>query len=564
MARALAERGIPFVVKGLDVFETAVIRDLLACLAAVASLSDSEALFRVAALPMFGVDGDAMRSALAAASREASFASLLPKIPGGGRVLAAVEKARGYAASVNWEAAQVCAFVVRAFGFSESDDPVRILREFVEKWHTRPITESGSLEEFIDYVDLFREAGGTLELPVPAAEGAVQLMTAHSAKGLEFETVFVLRANSGSFPMGYREAVFEFPQALREMPLADDSKQIHAEEERRLFYVALTRARDSLRVYARPGKGKDTTPAGLLRGIMNSALAADCWRQRPARPFTATIEAGAAPASGVATLAADEAAARNRAARFERHLHRRLRHLPDEIQADAGLAHSRPSLRFDAVRQDRARRAARHSSGNPGGRPRSEGEVLQRFRELMAAAAFDDDYQRTLFEQQGARQLGAYLSALARQPAPPVLHAERSFQMKVDGVPVRGRMDRVDRLEGGGVRVIDFKTGSVFDQDKADKSLQLSIYAIAARETLNAEPAELVIHNLEDNSEVRTARDEEALLETRAKIAEVAEGIAAERFDPKAGFWCGWCEFRNLCPATEQKLYGIATAAGAS
>ena len=63
---------------------------------------------------------------------------------------------------------------------------------------------------------------------------------------------------------------------------------------------------------------------------------------------------------------------------------------------------------------------------------------------------------------------------------------------------------------------------------------------------------------------MRTARDEAALLETRAKIAEVAEGIAAERFDPKAGFWCRWCEYRNLCPATEQKLYGIATAAGAS
>jgi RecB family exonuclease len=183
---------------------------------------------------------------------------------------------------------------------------------------------------------------------------------------------------------------------------------------------------------------------------------------------------------------------------------------------------------------------------------------------MMAEAAFDDDYQRTLFEQQGARQLGAYLTALAQQPAPPVLYAERSFQMKVDGVPVGGRMDRVDRLEGGRVRVIDFKTGSVFDQDKADKSLQLSIYAIAARETLNAEPAELVIYNLEDNSEVRTTRDEAALLETRAKIAEVAEGIAAERFDPKPGFQCGWCEFRNLCPATEQKLYGIAAAAGES
>jgi DNA helicase-2/ATP-dependent DNA helicase PcrA len=555
MARALAERGIPFVVKGLDVFETAVIRDLVACLAAVASLSDSEALFRVAALPMFGVDGDTMRTALAAASREASFASLLPKIPGGGRVLAAVEKARGYAASVNWEAAQVCAFVVRAFGFSESDRPVRILREFVEKWHTKPITESGSLKEFIEYVDLFQEAGGTLELPVPEAEGAVQLMTAHSAKGLEFETVFLLRANSGSFPGKYHEAIFEFPQALREMPLADDSRQIQAEEERRLFYVALTRARDSLRVYARPGKGKDTTPAGLLRDMMKSGLTRGCWRQRPARPFTATIEAGAAPASGIATWLLmkprPEIAQRGLSATSIDAYDTcpmKYKLMQDwRIPGPASAAMLYGKIVHDVLRDIH--------QGIMAGRARTEGEVLQRFRELMAEAAFDDEFQRGLFERQGAQQLGAYVSALAQQPAPPVLHAERSFQMKVDGVPVRGRMDRVDRLEGGGMRVIDFKTGSVFDQDKADKSLQLSIYAIAARETLNAELAELVIHNLEDNSEVRTARDEAALLETRAKIAEVAEGIAAERFDPKAGFWCGWCEYRNLCPATEQKLY---------
>ncbi|MGA1999827.1 MAG: ATP-dependent DNA helicase [Terriglobales bacterium] len=571
IARALADREVPFVVKGLNVLETAVIRNLLACLGAVASLSDSEALFRAAALPMFGMDGDAVRSALASSSREASFTSLLPKIPGGGQVLAAVEKARGYAASVDWNAAQACAFVIRTFRFPESDGAVRVFREFVDKWHAKPITVSGSLKEFIEYVDLFREAGGTLELPVPETEGAVQLMTVHSAKGLEFDSVFVLRANSGSFPANYREAVFEFPQELREMPLTDDSKEIHAQEERRLFYVALTRARDSLSVYARPGRGKDSTPAGLLRDLMKSVrvkkrmpLAEGNWSQRDARPFTARIEAGATATTGIGSwllmkprpeIAQRGLSATSIDAYDTCPMKYKLMqdwHIPGPASA---------SMLYGKIVHDVLRDI---HQGILAGRARTEGEVLQSFRDMMAAAAFDDDYQRTLFEQQGARQLSAYLSALARQPAPPVLHAERSFQMKVDGVPVRGRMDRVDQLEGGGVRVIDFKTGSVFDQDKADKSLQLSIYAIAARETLNAEPAELVIHNLEDNSEVRTTRDEEALLETRAKIAEVAEGIAAERFDPKPGFQCGWCEYRNLCPATEQKLYGIAAAAGES
>jgi DNA helicase-2/ATP-dependent DNA helicase PcrA len=563
IARALAERGIPFVVKGLNVLETAVIRDLLACLGAVASLSDSEALFRAAALPVFGIDGEAVRSALAASSREASFTSLLQKIPGGARVLAAVEKARSFAASVDWNAAQVCAFVVRTFGFPESEGAVRVFREFVDKWHAKPITESGSLKEFMEYVDLFCEAGGALELPVPNAEGAVQLMTVHSAKGLEFDSVFVLRANSGSFPYIYREAVFEFPQELREMPLVDDSKEIHAQEERRLFYVALTRARDVLSVYARPGKGKDGTPAGLLRGLMNGSLAAGCWSQHDARPFTARIEAGAATTTGVASWLL-------------------MKPLPEILSASLSAtsidAYDTCPLKYKVTHDWRIPGPASASmlygkivhdvlgdmhQAILAGRPRTEGEVLQRFRGMMADAAFDDEYQRTLFEQQGIRQLSAYVAARAQEPPPRILAIEKTFDMKVDGVRVRGRMDRVDRLDLG-VRVIDFKTGAAFDQKKADDSLQLSIYAIAAQETLDSGSAELVIFNLEDNTAITTGRDDEALLETRAKIVEVAQGIAAELFDPKPGFWCRWCEYHNLCPATEQKLYAIAAAARAS
>ena len=135
--------------------------------------------------------------------------------------------------------------------------------------------------------------------------------------------------------------------------------------------------------------------------------------------------------------------------------------------------------------------------------------------------------------------------------------------MQIDGVRMRGRMDRVDRLDAGRVRVIDFKTGSPFDQEKADRSLQLSIYAIAARETFDAGLFELAIYNLEDNTEVTTGRGEEALVETRAKIAQVAEGIAAGYFEPNPGFHCRSCGYRDLCPATERTLYTIAAAARA-
>ena len=87
-------------------------------------------------------------------------------------------------------------------------------------------------------------------LPTSAAgpvEDAVQLMTVHAAKGLEFPCVFVLRVASQSFPHNYKEPLVEFPQQLRSKDNVAESlpKVLHEEEERRLFYVAMTRARTS-------------------------------------------------------------------------------------------------------------------------------------------------------------------------------------------------------------------------------------------------------------------------------------------------------------------------------
>src|SRR5439155_2316656 len=99
---------------------------------------------------------------------------------------------------------------------------------------------------------------------------AVRLMTAHAAKGLEFTEVFVLRVTSNSFPKHYKPPLFDLPAELRSrMSQAEDSKELHHEEERRLLYVAMTRARDTLMLCAPPGRGqKETRPAGMLRAII--------------------------------------------------------------------------------------------------------------------------------------------------------------------------------------------------------------------------------------------------------------------------------------------------------
>ncbi len=101
-----------------------------------------------------------------------------------------------------------------------------------------------SLTDFIEYLDLYQEAGGNLDMEAPVATGldGVQLMTVYQAKGLEWPVVFVPRVLERQFPDTRSERQI-LPLAL----LKQEPPPQHAEEEeRRLFFVAMTRARDQL------------------------------------------------------------------------------------------------------------------------------------------------------------------------------------------------------------------------------------------------------------------------------------------------------------------------------
>ena len=569
IAYELAARGIPAVVKGIDALETPEGGDLLAALGAVASLSNVDDIFRVSAFPMFGVEAAEVSRRLVEGAN-ASYATLLASIPGGDRVVKAIDEGRSYAASVEWQTVEVTKHVVREFQFNPASGPVARICKFIEDWRKKAITEKGTLEEFVEYMNYFRDAGGKLELtpePTEDVTDPVQLMTAHAAKGREFDRVFVLRANPPSFPGSFRENIFEFPQALREMPAADDTKELHNQEERRLFYVAMTRAKDYLSIYARAGTNRKNLPTGFTRDIMSASALNGAWTQRQAREAAVgRIEAAAAPQSGVANwmLAAP------------------MRIVPDAtLSATAIEAYDTCPLKFKLSREWRIPGpvSAAMLYGNVmhavlrdyheaeiAGRVRDQVFVVELFEQMMAEARFDDPIQARLYREQGARQLAEYVRLREKGTALPVVHAEQNFEIKISGVRVRGRIDRVDD-DHGHRRIVDFKTGKAYDQRKAEDSIQLGIYALAARELWGEVPQALVIYNLEDNSETVSTRTSGALASLECKVEEVADGIRQSLeggfFEARPEFHCKWCDFRSVCPAREQRLYSIARGANA-
>jgi DNA helicase-2/ATP-dependent DNA helicase PcrA len=553
VAAELARGQVPFSIEGLDVMDTREVRDLLACAGAVVS-PDSASLLRVAALEQFAIDPEALRNAIQTIPRNtnASIATILPQVPGGPKLLAHVETMRHEIADKNTHAA----LLSLTTGFQQSLNPaVRALLNFSLAWEKSPLTETGTLAEFLECLDYFREARGTIPLAASDADDTVKLMTVHGAKGLEFDHVFVLRAVSPSFPASYREPLIDFPPELRASrgPTACDDRALSEQEERRLFYVAMTRARDTLTLYGPFGKGKEITPPGYLRELLKNRDLRPWLRRRSCREFQTEIFTALSPpasrlaewvalppASALASTLSASAIDNYKLCPLRFKLDREWR-IPGEVSAAlqyGASVHRVLRTYYDSVRW---------------GRTKSDDDLIQQFREDLATEAIADRYQHELYEKQGSAQLRQFLAA-ARGNPPCVLHTEEQFSIKLGETTLVGRIDRIDRGEGNHVVIVDYKTGKPKSQEDADQSLQLSLYALAAREKWGYAPARLIFHNLEGNILITTERSGVELERAKLEVEEIAGKIAAGRFDATPGFHCSSCAYRVLCPRTEKRI----------
>lgn len=559
LMQELAARRIPFIVKGMDVLDAAGVRDLLALARAVSNDGDAESLFRISAFPRFGMEPDVLRASLAAAAGKNTFRSVLGTLEQGRRVLDEVAAARVFIAHGNMAISEIFDDLVHRFELGADDPALKAMLRFADEWQRKPYIQEKSLPEFLEYLELFDEAGGIVpmltedQLQQMAAENpnAVQLMTVHGAKGLEFSHVWLLRVISPSFPSQYRESLFEFPPALRNTIAVGDGKEINEQEERRLFYVAVTRARDRLTICSRPGRGQDPTPPGFLRPLLQDPSLDSALIKRTARVVAAMPD----PFSQVSAVAV-------------------WLLLPPafpieglDLSANAVETYSTCAFKFKLRRDWRipGEASAAMQFGNavhtvlrqyydPVGvlRPMSADDVVAAFQREFAKAVIEDPVQRQLYEEEGSRRLKVIVASRPRESLD-VIAAEVAFSFRMGQWKVVGRIDRMDRIEGNCVRVVDYKTGAPWDQKDADDSMQLSIYAMGAAEMKYA-ARDLVLLNVRGNEEVVSGRTPAQLERARRKIEEVAEGIAAGRFDPKPGLHCRWCEFSRLCPATEQRV----------
>jgi len=459
---------------------------------------------------------------------------------------------------------------VKQFGLDATSPILQAALSFVAAWERKEINKTTEVEELVDYLGYFREANGVIPLEASENENAVRLMTVHGAKGLEFPHVFILRANSNSFPSSYKETLVAFPKDLRDADSVaqGDDKTLHGQEERRLFYVGMTRARDTLRIYSREGRGKtNKNPDGYMRELIENQSLRQWFKAVPASGAQAKLDIFAFAAASPAYPAESQTTAW-----FELPV---VEGLSARLSASAVDTYERCGLQFKLERDWRiaGKPAAAMQYGASmhrvlkdyfdalrAGRPRSDEQLIEQFREDLALAGIQEKYQHELYEEQGIAQLRDFLASLRSHATPKVLHTEESFEIRVGETVVAGRIDRIDERPDGSVSIVDYKTGKARDQESADGSLQLSLYAIAAKEKWGFEVGALSFYNLEDNVPVVTTRAESDLLAARNRVQDAAEGIASGEFKARLGMHCGFCAYRSLCPEKERRIPRVATA----
>jgi DNA helicase-2/ATP-dependent DNA helicase PcrA len=145
-----------------------------------------------------------------------------------------------------------------------------------------------------------------------------------------------------------------------------------------------------------------------------------------------------------------------------------------------------------------------------------------------------------------------YFERTRAEPGEPVWF-EKAFQFRLGAHTLRGRVDRVDRLPGGGFELIDYKTGRPKTAVQLREDVQLALYAVGAREAWDVEASRQSYLYVLDDAKVPLPTadvDREWITDT---VFEVADGILSQGFEPTPSYAaCSVCDYRIACPAAER------------
>lgn len=583
--RALARAGIPYQFLGPGhLFNQPEVKDLIAYLKVLDNPVDNVALFRVLSMPHFGFSlRDLIFIKNFAVKNNLSIFEALEEI---NKENSEYSRPR-ISKKTERKISKFIKMVYKHIDLIPNQTGGQILYYFLQdsqllKKHLRPKTEKEekaalNISKFFDRVKGFEnsnsEAGVSqlnawIELKMEMGESplasetdwslnnAVNILTVHSSKGLEFPVVFMVNLVNQRFPTNRRSEQIPIPQALIKeiLPQGDP----HLQEERRLFYVGMTRAKDYLFltgakfygdakmakklsgfVYEAMGEKKVQKALNKTRTAKNQLSFLD-WRKTK-QTQTKTINQ---PVNTISFSRIDSFDTCPLQYNYRYNLRIPAQDSPALIMGDA--VHK--TLKEFYQNQLSADKRLAFS------------DLLKLLESNWHPEGFASKKHASESKKQVVKMLKKfYDQAFNYNKIGQVMALEQPFNIKIaPNLSIKGVIDRIDNIEKDRIEVIDYKTGSrIPSQKEVDNNLQLTIYALAISNLKGfafSRPAEkilLSLYYLEEGKKISTKRSQDQLLSAKDLVIKMAEKMEKGKLLPKPNrpYPCDFCEYKLLCDA---------------
>ena len=467
-----------------------------------------------------------------------------------------------------------------------------ILSQFYKKIKNFEQTvHDASLNNFMQEIGLEIEFGeeGKLEFDPEQGPDVIKIMTIHGAKGLEFKYVFLANMVDKRFPSIERRDPIELPDALiKDIKPEGD---IHLQEERRLCYVAMTRAKKGLYFTSADDYGgarkKKLSRFMVELGYKDVPSCLDV-RNRALTPDVNGETSGVKSVSDIPNIRTGRRSdlyaftlpdhfSYSQLAAFEKcplqYKYAFILRVPVKGKAMFSFGKTMHSVLYQFLKQANEARKAKQENlfgFEDAGReletkfpPGNLVSLTNIYEQAWIDEWYENKKQKDDYYKLGKDIIRKFYDDFSKSP-PKILRIndeialEMPFNLKIGSHTLRGQIARIEEAGGGlpagrqGIAIIDYKTGRAKEKLDSDGKEQLLIYQIAAEEVFGLKPIELTYHYLEESKKASFLGSEKEKAELKEKILQEIEAIKNSDFAPTPGWQCSFCDFRDICDFAER------------
>jgi DNA helicase II / ATP-dependent DNA helicase PcrA len=447
-------------------------------------------------------------------------------------------------------------------------DQFSYLNQFYQK--IKKLEESSpdlKLKDFLEAINLELEAGETGVLKLDFADNdTVKIMTVHGAKGLEFKYVFIVNLSEKKFPTISRNEKINIPeQLLKEKIIV--GKEDHLEEERRLFYVALTRAKEELYLSSAkdyggvrekkpsrfiiesgldPGLGEKEAQASyqseFLRDLdffkVNSEEGVKNRQEKDNYPLPAQFSFSQLAAFSTCPLQYKFAFVLKIPAPFDKPV----------LIFGKSLHNILYNFLFPVISGEKNKQKSLFSE-EIGSEEKliNEKRLIELYKEYWQTDGYNNKEERDQYQQKGKLALRRFLKDYKTNPPLEIIFLEKKFSFKIGGNVIKGTIDRVDRLSDGSLEIIDYKSGSTKEKLDFKQKRQLILYQLFLEEYLQKKVGKLTYYYLESGEKLSFTAEDKDKDKLKEQILKEMQAIKKRNFAPTPTPMCRFCDFRDIC-----------------